>query len=546
MEHTTTITTIKRSVLSVALAGALAACGGGGGGAASSGGTGGGTGGGVTPSGVLLTGTVASGGSGLSGVDLRYGTLAGGPGGPNEVWAIPIAKMQGANIDPINVMLRETKPLPADGKFEFDLAKTITAAEVKAKVPSVDLSGIPDDYAFDVDWLIVTVDTTSSPVRVVSQVRLGPEGGYGDLFALPISGFKTGENALDLGTIGSDGEAATTTAVMESKTTLSSDSLKTLARADDIMQALKDIVRNCDVSTSKCYSARQSFAFKGEYAALASGYARAVNYSGYQLYFDLNDYYDTTDFDAVCAGTLVYTLTPPGDVTVAGTTYNSTNPMSTGDSSATPEARGSDEMVCSKNGTFLSKRKNSGGEWASWQLQYITGDSATELTADMPAGDWVLKRDGSAIASFEFRAANPIDADGKPIVFVPAVRLLNNTGNTVSAGEKIQTVAVKWYRWDSASADYVEISGADLALLDDLAESFDLGMADFNGKTGNTSQAYPRVDGRSFQHDTSIDVSSWDFYYDYGSEDQYNAAYVGLSYQFGGQSFRFVWRKPGA
>lgn len=535
---------IERSLLSVVLAGALAACGGGGGGTAGSGGDGGGTGGGATPSGVRLTGTVAGGGSGLGGVELRYGPRAAGSGGANEVWAIPIAKMQGANINSANVMLRETKPLPADGKFQFDLAKSITVAEVEAKVPNVDLGDLPEDYAFDVDWLIVTVDTTSSPPSVVSQVRLAPDGNYEDLLALPTSGFKDGENTLDLGTVGSDGQAATATAVMETKTKLSSDSLKTLARADDILKTLKDIIRNCDISTNKCYEARQSFVFTGNYAALASGFDKATSYSGYQLYFDLNDYYGTADFDAVCAGTVVYTLTPPGNVTVNGITYNATNPMTTGSMSATVEPRNDGaQEICSKSGVFLSKNKDGSGNWRDWMLQYITGDNATELTTDMPAGDWVLSRNGTEIARFEFRAASPVDADGNPITFLPEIRLLNSSGNTVSAGEKIQTVALKWYRWDSASAGYVEISGADLALLDDLASSFDFGMFDLNGKTGSPGQAYPRVEGKSFQNDTTIDVSSWDFYYNYTQDEaQYNAEYVGLSYQFGGQGFRFSWR----
>ncbi len=525
----------KSSVFSLVLCGMLAGCGGGGGGAAGSGSGGGG--GGTPPAGVLLTGTVAgSGGSGMmAGMESRYSPQAASA---NEVWAIPIAKMQGANISPINLKLRKTTPLPADGSFEFDLPKTITAGEVRALVPDVDIDeSVPDDYAFDVDWLVVTVDTSTNPVKVVSQVRLGEGNGYGDLYALPISGFAEASTTLELGSVAADGTAQTTTDVMTDKTTLSSDSIKTLARADDVMQALKDIIRNCDISTGECKSARQSFVFMGDYAQLTSGYDPAVNYSGYQFYFDVNDYFDTTDFDAVCDGTRVYTLAPPGNVTVNGTTYNATNPMSTGAGSATVEDRnGGAQKTCGKNNTFLSKNGN-GTTWTDWMLQFITGDRPSELTSTMPAGDWVLSRDGIEIGRFEFRLANPIDSSGKPIVFVPALQL---TTSPTTDGDKINSVAIKWYRWDGTA--YVEISGVDLAMVQSLIGGFDFSIGDWDGKTGATGQHYPRWSGRNATIDTSIDLSGEDFYYNYLGSDHYNATYIGVYYQFGGQGFRFAWR----
>ena len=265
-----------------------------------------------------------------------------------------------------------------------------------------------------------------------------------------------------------------------------------------------------------------------------------MNYSGYQFYLDLNDDYDPTDFDAICDGTRVYTLAPPGDITVNGTTYNATNPMSTGHEPATVQDR-TGQKICSKNNTFLSKNGDDTNGWTDWLLQFITGDRPTELTNAMPAGDWVLSRDGEEIARFEFRNANPIDADGKPIVFVPAVQLLKADGSPVNAGEKIEKVAIKWYRWDSTVNDYVEISGSDRALVQNLTGGFDFSMADLDGKDGNHAQANWRRELNA-QNDVTIDVSSAEFYYNYSGSEQYNATYLGISYQFGGQGFRFSWR----
>lgn len=515
---------------------------------ACSGGGGSGSGGnGSNIEGVHLTGKL----SGLSGSQSILKGIAQAQATPNHVWAIPIAKIQGANIDPINVYLRQSETFSSDGSFSFVLPKSITVQELKSKFPDIELPpDIPDSYSFELDWLIVTVDTTTNPVTVLDMIQLTGNSNYDSLMLLPISSFTA--DSFDLGLITS-GDSEKTTDTIETVSTVTGESLKTLSRADNIMRSLKNVIQNCDIVNNKCKEARQSFAFTGTYTAIGTAYDKAINYSGYQFYLDLNDYYGVSDFDGICPGSgsasIIYTLTPPSDIVINGTTYNQTNPMTTGTNPGVQEARGTDEMVCSlgKDGVFVWKKKDSTGQWKEWGLQFITGDTPQELTTQMPQGQWVLQRNGNEIARFEFILANPVDTNGKPLVFVPAIRLRNN-GNDVNTGDPITHVEVKWYRWDDAVNDYVEITGNDLAMLDDLAGDFELAIGDWDGITGDTSQRYLHWWNLSFAADTSINVSSpadnkGPFYYDYAGADKYNAYYLGISYQFGGQTFRFVWRQ---
>ncbi len=514
--------------------------------ACSGGGSGGGTGGGNIQ-GIHLTGKL----SGMSGSSSQHLSKSMAQAIPSHVWAIPIAKIQGANIDPINVYLRQSSILSSDGNFSFDLPQSITVQELKSKLPDIKLPpDIPPDYTFELDWLIVSVDTSTKPVTVLDMIQLTGNSGYDSLMLLPISSFTV--NSFDLGVI-TDGDSEKTTDTIETVSTIKGESLKILSRADNIMRSLKNIIQNCDIEHNKCISATQSFAFSGDYANIGTRFDIAESYSGYQFYLDLNDYYGPSDFDGICPGgssspSVIYTLTPPANITINSTTYGPANPMTTGSSPGLQEPRGTNEMVCSqgKDNVFLWKRKDNSGQWKEWGLQFITGDSPQELTTQMPQGQWSLKRNGNEIAKFEFILANPVDTNGKPLVFVPAIRLRNN-GNDVIPGDPITHVEVKWYRWDDTTGDYVEITGDDLTMLDDLAGNFGVSFMDIDGITGDTTQRSVHWWDLSFKNNTSIDVSSPEddkgpFYYNHDDNTKYLALYIGIYYQFGGQGFRFVWR----
>jgi hypothetical protein len=296
------------------------------------------------------------------------------------------------------------------------------------------------------------------------------------------------------------------------------------------------------------HTGRQSFVFMGDYDNLIdpADYDRAGSYSGYQLQFDVADYFDKSDFDGICPGagmaSVQYRLAPPGDVEVEGSTYNAASPFDSGTGAGTVTfINDGAYSQCFKPGVPLYVREDSATD--GWGLQFITGDEASQLTQDMPFGSWSLSRKGSGapgfteLAQFQFALVNPVDAGGHPVVFVPAVRF--DTDGTADQG--LTTLHVKWYQW--VGVGWVEITDTDLltALIGDYGISLD----DFDGITGNTDRRSAQGHGIT-AGTTSIDVSDLDgkgvFYYADVGPARYHLDYFGVSYEFAGQSFRFAWR----
>ncbi|MDH4161248.1 MAG: hypothetical protein OEW15_00990 [Nitrospirota bacterium] len=513
----------------VLLAAGLSACSSGGGGSAPAP---------AAKNSVQLTGTVAATGAAAA---LRAGAAAA-TATADTVWAIPIAKMQGANIDVVNFILRKTSTLDASGNFSFTLEKTISLADIIAKVPDLDITGMDASAVFDVDWMLVQM-AGSTPVGMIS---LQGDATYDNLLSIPLSAFTP--DTMNVGTVDStSGVATLSVSTLASNVTMSAGSLEALSRTDDILGTIKDVIRNCDLTTNTCINGRQSFVFMGDYASITSlsTYDTATMYTGYQLYFDLNDYYDNSEFFAICptsgAPTVEYTLTPPGPISLISVTYDTGNALSTGSTSTTSTGTrqdSSDEYRCFKDILYVSSDVTSTG---NWHLQFITGDVAAQLTTDTPAGDWVLARNNGSgpveIGKFEFSLANPVDANGNPIVFVPAIRFDVDAANY----NAVQTLHVKWYQHNGTG--YVEVT--DATLLNSLLGGYEISLDDWDGVTGNTLLRRNQKWGIDFST-TTIDVRDLDgngpYFYNELTQDRYNLAYFGISYQFGGQSFRFAWR----
>lgn len=518
--------------VSVMVLSILTACGGGGGGASSTNNT--------STSQTQLSGTISSS-SPVPG--MRAGRA---PAVPDSVWAVPIAKMQGANIDSLNFALRKTSALDAGGNFSFSLAKTISLAEIVAQVPTLDTTGFDPSAVFDVDWLLVEM-AGQIPMNVIA---LQGDASFDSMLTMPISVFTPG--SMNLGIVDANtGVAALGVSAIASSVTLSTDSLKAIARSDKILKSIKDIIRNCDLTTNKCISARQSFVFMGNYLNLtdAANYDRAGSYSGYQFYFDLTDYFTTADFDGICpasgSASVRYQLVPPGPISVESVTYSSLNPLSSGAGPGTNiniiTSGTATYTECFKSGAPLYVRKNNNNA-SDWSFQFITGDQASQLTTATPAGDWILSRatttDPVEIGRFEFALANPVDASGNPIIFVPAVRF-DTDG---AADPHVTMLHIKWYQW--IGSGYVEIT--DMDLLNSLIGGFSIAMDDFQGIVSDGNRRSYYVSNNAFGT-SSIDVSNptdgkGPFLYNSISTTNYNLDYLGVDYQFGGQSFRFAWR----
>jgi hypothetical protein len=458
----------------------------------------------------------------------------------DSVWAVPIAKMQGANIDSVNFVLRKTSVLDANGNFSFSLAKSISLSDIVAQVPTLDTTGFDPNAVFAVDWLLVEM-AGKIPLNVIA---LKGDASFDSMLTMPLSVFTP--TSMNLGRV-SSGVSSLGVSDIAGSVNLSTGSLKAIARSDKILKSIKDIIRNCDLTTNKCVSARQSFVFMGVYSSLTNtvNYDRADDYSGYQFSFDMTDYFASADFDGICPAsgpvTVEYKLVPPAPISVETVTYSSSHPFSSGTVTGTLSTIVSGTATyteCFKSSYPLYLRKNNNNT-SDWSLQIITGDQASQLTKATPAGDWILSRNSVTIGQFEFALANPIDASGNPIVFVPAVRFDVNAG-----APTLTTLHIKWYQYQGISAGYVEIT--DAALLNTLIGKFEIAMDDFNGINTDSSRRSYHVSNNSFST-TSIDVSNpsdgkGPFLYNSSSTINYNLDYLGVGYQFGGQNFRFAWR----
>jgi hypothetical protein len=494
--------------------------------------------GGTTSSKVQLSGTIAAP-SGKPGVAMVLRSAA--TGSVSEVWAIPIAKMQGANIDSVNVMLRKTTTPDASGYFSFDLEKSMTLAEIAAKVPTMDTGGMSMDTVFDVDWLLVEM-AGSDPLSVV---ELKGDSTYDGMVSIPLSEYNA--DTISLGNISAaDGAATLSVSGIASDLSLSSADLASITRSDDMLAAITDIIRNCDLDTNKCLKAQQSFAFSGDYTQLTHriNYSIADFYEGYQFYFDLSQYYDSGDFDGICpaagSATVEYQLTPPGVISIDTGTYDQYTPLTTGVTNTVTlsDLNNGAYTQCFKNGASVYLRKDN--STSEWMLQFI---ASSTLPTTMPVGDWVLTRKGNGesgyteVGRFDFSLAKPVDDAGWPIVYVPAIRF--ETDGTAENG--LTALHVKWYQY--VGNGYEEVT--DGALLDSLMGGFSISMDDFTGLGDNNRRS---VQQNNFSFSTrEIDVHDPDglgpFYYNYSSEDKYSLDYVSANYNYGGQSFRFYWNR---
>ncbi len=489
-------------------------------------------------------------------------------GTPDRIWAIPITKMQGSQLDPINILLREVAMLDASGNFELSLGKSITAPEVAAVYPGLYNQGFSPDDVFEVDWILVLMDGTT-PVGTI-ELSDATNG----LINLPISAFSS--NSLDVGSVDpSTGAATTTVGSLATNVTLSAAQLLTIAKLDDMFKALEDLLRNCDFSVDPavCVSGRLSHAFQGDHDLAAAGDNRATSYGGYQIYFDLADKYDDSEFASLCAigsatpgdaAGVEYRLTPPGNVTaVEGsvpTVFNATTPMQTGDGLGTVSANGSG-VDCFKNSTITGGSANvgiyvrddsAGVDGSDWLLQFVTGDQ--DLISGNPSGFWTLERRTDPATStvwtsegqFRYEFSSPVDTNSNPKIFIPSLRV------DTDANSQITSLTIKWWEYDGSG-----FQPANVALLNNLLGGFGISVDDFDGTTGNGgSRRSASANGLTFATQTVLDLTpaniattlpddsaTGGFKYSCSIDpDSFEALYIGIDYSIAGQGLRFVWR----
>jgi hypothetical protein len=185
------------------------------------------------------------------------------------------------------------------------------------------------------------------------------------------------------------------------------------------------------------------------------------------------------------------------------------------------------DSSCGDNAVYVEEADGDG----NIQANFPTGLSYSDLLQSTPSGWWQLQAGGNTVAYFDLDATNPFNDKGKPNVYVPVPKA--TTTNT----DELDTISVKWQRWDPAQSQYVDVDPASMDAT--VYESFvELNPSDDNKY--NTETLYGTDIGEGAVIET---VSNSDFSQNWHTRIGSQAVIqkVTISYEMGGVQYRFEW-----
>ncbi|MEZ4743364.1 MAG: hypothetical protein R3B45_13110 [Bdellovibrionota bacterium] len=218
-------------------------------------------------------------------------------------------------------------------------------------------------------------------------------------------------------------------------------------------------------------------------------------------------------FSDICtAGKTAITLAPPADIITENYgTINANNPFN---NSGLGEISRSLRSNCggTDTGFYGAGSDDSSSLMINWSIKG---------TDPLPEGIWAMKADGETIANFELASSSPIDADGNPTVFIPAVKL------TTDASDKVTKIEVKLYRY--SSGQYVELTDTTAFRQSVSGFNAELVSRSGNSQTDERASILDQVDGNVFYAQAS------DFENSYTKDDNLSVA---IYYEMFGGSYR--------
>jgi hypothetical protein len=363
--------------------------------------------------GLSTLGAACGGAAGEAGVTVsaRVATGAATAAGPGRAITLPAADqvlafpIQNGLILPGGMAEMITAPIAADGGFSIKLPQSS-------------------------DWMLVLVASTApASQRFVGYVGATVDAGN-SLLALPVSAAGAA-GTLALGTVapaapGGD-TYASAAAVQDVDFTLSRASLSALARADDALKSLKNLILNTQGPTFSAVIPEFGFEPAGGALLAAGAWGAPGAYqleSSWGLHVETN--HPAIRLDLLCGATpSVVSLTSP-----AAATYSSEGSTCSGAAPARQASNGAG---------FYAIEKSDAGAFGS-----RAAVNFSPYTGAIPAGDWLLSVGGVSAARFDVAVAAPADALGRPAL-VPVVRA------TTDASHRITRLDLRWYVPDGGS-----------------------------------------------------------------------------------------------
>lgn len=341
------------------------------------------------------------------------------------------------------------------------------------------------------DWILLLMDTVSGDFAgYVSLMASDTES----LIEVPVTGAATSN--IDLGTVSAFGDIAlsqyTTSATDFSMTP---EQLLILARNDDLLKGVTNLVNNYDDATGLFYYLRPDFIFNGDYATIENAFAAVTSYQYRNYEFQLDSNQTAVTMDHVCGDgvtPVILELFPPPLSNISTTTpsvyFTPDVPMSSDGTTCSVNAGGNTE-ASADNTQF----------YATNAYEDVSFEFGSGLRGTIPEGDWTFKIDDAITGTFNVSVATPLGANGKIKGAIPVIKAVTDES------KKITSVAVKWYT-STDGVTYEEL--ADISILKHLVGSGDIYL---DGQDGEGKRRYESI---HFDPDTDTSVTpSWTWYY---------------------------------
>lgn len=316
--------------------------------------------------------------------------------------------------------------------------------------------------------LIVAYDKSGDKVAEAQSFRfigLQTPGGK-NLSGLPNSSLKGNVN---LGKITGAGADVTSEVKASDALDISSSALETFADMGRILKSVKNDYMNTKWSVTPFYFWNGNSNGHSNLIDQWSDVA-ASTYHGYGFYVPSNGDQGLSQAD-VCGGKPIEFIPPGGSLTLKNpdsslrTTPKFTN---TGTSVGNSD-------TCNGGTDYYARRDERDGQ-VSYMLNFGTGGSIQ----NSPEGLWTMKVDGAEVGHFDLASSMPVDANRKPLVFIPRARFNSSNGNIVS-------VDVELHRWTGSAYEKV----TDLDPVRRLFKAFEVSIT--TGQWPNTTEHRSKI-----------------------------------------------------
>jgi len=328
------------------------------------------------------------------------------------------------------------------------------------------------------EWVVALIDSTKT--EKIDQIVgfLGLDSGGDSMMKLPLGDASISE--LDFGSVSLSGADAVSSTKLDDHAKsfgLELAMLKEIANTDNIARGLKNVYANTSSDGLVYYQIQPFFIYKGNADETLNKFSTAahIKYAptggdnsdfGYGFYFNVVDP-ATATFNNICTTDTdplrkVLKFVPPSDLVKNSSTYNATNPLTNSGLSKTSNGG---NVTCSGGEFYMSGSPG--------QSNYGFNFGGGGYKGAILPGIWKLLIDDKQVAAYDLAAYSPVGSDGKPIVYIPAMKL------TINAENKIDKAEVKFMYWDKSTSTYTEIT--DFKVFNSAVTKLNLSLSDNSG-----------------------------------------------------------------